>query len=118
MEERRISPYLTINQPANLTIGESIRPIPCTVEDISLGGIRVSLGKYLFPEVFSDVSLSLTDNFNLDIGASVMWQESVEARNTYGLSFTRIDDEDRNRIAQFVNSGLETEKKDGWWKGI
>ncbi len=116
MEERRISPRLAINQFASLVVGDSIKPIPCTVEDISASGMRVSLSKYLFPEVFSNVSFALTDNFSFDVGANVRWQESTDTNNTYGITFTRIEDSDRSRIEQFVNSSLEEDKKSNWWR--
>lgn len=117
MGDRRISPRLALNQLAELRVEDNLKPIPCTVEDISESGMRVSLRRCLFPEVFSNVKFTLSDNFGFDVGAAVAWQESVEGRNTYGLQFNRIDDSDRERISEFVNSSLVEEEKNNWWSG-
>lgn len=118
MENRRTSPRLAVNQLAELRIENNLRPIPCTVEDISASGMRVSLSRNLFPEVFSNVNFFLSDNFGFDVGATVAWQESVEGRNTYGLRFNRIDDSDRERISQFVGNLPSEEERNNWWKGL
>jgi c-di-GMP-binding flagellar brake protein YcgR len=120
MENRRSSPRLAVNQLAELRIENNLRPIPCTVEDISAGGMCVSLNRNLFPEVFSNVSFSILDNFGFDVGATVAWQESLEGRNTYGLRFERIDDSDRERISQYVGvgNGPSEEERNNWWRGL
>ena len=118
MGERRSSPRLALNQLAELRIEDNLRPIPCTVEDISASGMRVSLNRSLFPEVFSDVNFVLSDNFGFDVGATVAWQESADGRNTYGLRFNRIDGSDRERISQYVGNSLLEEKRNTWWKGL
>lgn len=118
MENRRSSPRLAVNQLAELRIEDNLRPIPCTVEDISTGGMRVSLNRNLFPEVFSNVNFSLSDNFGFDAGATVAWQESADGRNTYGLRFNKIDDLDRKRISRYVGNGPSEEERRNWWKGL
>jgi c-di-GMP-binding flagellar brake protein YcgR len=118
MNERRSSPRLAINRLGELRIENNLRPIPCTVEDISAGGMCVSLNRNLFPEVFSNVNFSISDNFGFDVGATVAWRESVEGRNTYGLRFERIDDLDRERISKYVGSGPSEEERNNWWRGL
>ncbi len=118
MENRRSSPRLAINHLAELRIEDNLRPIPCTVEDISAGGMCVSLNRSLFPEVFSNVNFSLSENFGFDVGATVAWQENVEGRNTYGLRFDRIDDFDRERISKYVGNDPSEEERNNWWKGL
>ena len=116
MENRRSCPRLAINQLAELRIENNLRPIPCTVEDISTGGLCVSLNRDLFPEVFSNVNFSLSENFGFDVGATVAWRESAEGRNTYGLRFNRIDDLDRERISRYVGNDPPEEERKNWWK--
>ena len=116
MGDRRSSPRLAINQLAELRVENNLRPIPCTVEDISASGMRVSLNKSLFPEVFSNANFSLSDNFAFDLGATVAWQERGEGKSTYGLRFNRIDDFDRERISRYVGNDFSEEEKNSWWE--
>lgn len=118
MDDRRVSSRLAINRLAELRVEGNLRPIPCTVEDISASGMRVSLRKNLFPEVFSKAHFSLADNFDFDVGAGVAWQDKEEGKSTYGLRFNRIDEFDRARISQYVDSSLFEEKRNNWWKGL
>lgn len=118
MGNRRRSPRLAVNQLAELRIEDNLRPIPCIVEDISAGGICVSLHRDLFPEVFSNVSFALANNFGFDAGATVAWQDNTEGRSTYGLRFNRIDDSSRAHIAQYVSKSPSEEEKNNWWKGL
>ena len=118
MRDRRSNPRLAVNQLAELKVEGNLRPIPCTVEDISASGMRVSLNRVLFPETFSNVNFALSDNFGFDVGATVAWQESVEGKNTYGLRFKRIDGLDQERISRYVGNNLSEEEKNNWWKGL
>ena len=118
MLKRRRSPRLEINQLAELRIGNNLKSIPCTVEDISAGGLCVSLNRSLFPEVFSNVNFNLVDNFDFDVGATVAWQDNTEGKSTYGLRFDQIDDSSRARIAQYVGEGPSEAERYNWWKGL
>ncbi len=118
MLKRRRSPRLEINQLAELRIGNNLKPIPCTVEDISAGGLCVSLNRSLFPEVFSNVNFNLVDNFDFDVGATVAWQDNTEGKSTYGLRFDQIDDISRERIAQYAGNGPSEAERYNWWKGL
>ena len=118
MEERRRVARWQINKEAGLTVEEGIRPIPCVVEDISTQGMRISSRRNLFPEVFMNFNLALTEDFAFNAGASVAWQDSVYERNVYGLSFDRIEESVKNRIGQYVQEHFPGEMLKQWWKGV
>ncbi|MDO9065538.1 MAG: hypothetical protein Q7U96_00445, partial [Chloroflexota bacterium] len=62
MDERRIKPRWQINQGAELTVENGVRAIPCVVEDISHGGMCISLRRNLFDDVFSNFKLALSED--------------------------------------------------------
>lgn len=117
MEERRSVARWQINQEAELTFEEGVRPIPCVVEDISTRGMRVSLNKNLFPEAFSNFNLALAEDLVFNAGAHVAWQDNVCERNIYGLSFNRIEEAVKNRIGQYVQENFPGELVKQWWRG-
>ena len=118
MEERRSYPRMKVNREAVFRIENRSNPIACTVEDISVSGIRLALNKNLLPEVFSNIGLAIGDILNFNLGAQVAWHDESEGRNTYGLSFNRIDDVDRNRISQYIRENSFKDLRDQWWKGL
>jgi len=117
MDERRSMPRWQINQDAELTVENGFRSIPCVVEDISPGGLCISLKRNLFDDVFSNFKLALDGDFELNAGAHVAWHDQTDEKNIYGLSFNRIEDSIRGRIAQYVQENFPDLLVKQWWKG-
>ncbi len=115
MDERRIKPRWLINQRAELTVENGVRAIPCFVEDISQGGMRVSLMRNLFDDVFSNFKLSLAEDFELNVGAQVVRREQQYERNIYALSFNRIDNSAKEEIGQYVKKNFPDQIIKHWW---
>ncbi len=118
MEEQRYAARWKINQEAELSVDEGIKPIPCVVEDISSRGMRVALEKDLFPEVFANFNLALSDDFTFNAGAQVAWAEKIYEKNVYGLSFSRIEESTKSRISQYVKDNFPAEMTKQIWSGI
>ena len=118
MDEKRTEPRWQINKAAGLTVDGGARPIPCRVEDISTRGACISVSKDLFPEVFSDFSLSLSDNFALNLSAQVAWQNQRENRNIFGLTFNQADESLKSKIYEYVRSSFPEIMRKQWWAGM
>lgn len=121
MDERRSAPRWAVNMDAQLQIEDHPHSIPCTVEDISTNGMRISLGRRLFAETFSNISLALGEALNFNVGAHVAWEEQGEGKSTYGLFFSNIDDDQRGRIKEYIyNNFSDQERRESnetWWRG-
>ncbi len=117
MDERRIAPRWQINQGAELTVENGVRPLHCVVEDISHGGMRISLKRDLFEDVFAHFKLALSEDLELDLGAQVVWRQEQFERNIYGLSFNRIDKNATENLDQYVNKNFHDLIVKHWWEG-
>ncbi|MCX5705730.1 MAG: PilZ domain-containing protein [Candidatus Omnitrophica bacterium] len=122
MGERRCVPRWTVSKEAQLQVGDHPNFIPCVVEDISTKGMRISLRRDLFPEVFSDASLVLGDALTFDVGAHVAWQEKSEGKNTYGLIFSKADEVQRKKVEQYINANFSEQEREQlnkqWWRDV
>jgi len=118
MEERREIWRCQVNQPAELTFEDGVKPIPCFVEDISTRGLRLAMSKEFFPEVFSGFNLTLADDFSFNAGAEVVWTEKVYEKNVYGLAFNRLEEEAKLRINQYIKDNFPEEMSKQIWSGI
>jgi len=118
MDERRIAPRWQINQEAGLTVDGGVKSIPCLVEDISTRGMRISMRRNLFPEVFSNFSLALSENFTLNLNAQVVWQNQGEERNIFGLVFNRAEESLKLRIHEYVKNSFPEIMAKQWWGGM
>lgn len=117
MDERRNMSRWQINQGAELTVENGIKPIPCVVEDISHGGMCISLRRNLFDDVFSNFKLALAEDFELNVGAQVVWRQEQFERNIYGLSFNRIDKSAKDELDQYINKNFHGLIVKHWWEG-
>ncbi|MFH0855262.1 MAG: PilZ domain-containing protein [Candidatus Omnitrophota bacterium] len=118
MQERRCIPRWQVNKKAGLTFENGVKPMLCVVEDINACGMRVSLSKELFPEAFSNFNLDLDNGCAFDASARVAWSESAYERNIYGLSFNRIDEPAKNRIARYIQDNFPAEMIKRAWRGV
>jgi hypothetical protein len=117
MDDRRVLNRWQINQRAQLTFENGVKPIPCIIEDISPSGMRVSLKRNLFDEVFSDFKLTLDQEVELDLGAQVVWRQEQFERNIYGLAFNRIDQDGKSRLNQYISRDFHDLVVKHWWEG-
>jgi len=116
MDERRFRPRWLINQRAELTADNGVRPIPCLVEDISQGGARISLSRNLFDEVFANFRLSLSQDFELNLGAKVVRREQKYEKNIYALSFEKISEAEQEGIEKYVKENFRELIVRHWWE--
>lgn len=116
MDERRIKPRWQINQRAELTVENGVRAIPCFVEDISQGGMRISLGRNLFDDVFSNFKLTVADGLELDVGARVVWRQQQYEKNIYALEFNRIGKSVKDGIDQYIKKNFPDLIVKHWWE--
>jgi hypothetical protein len=89
----------------------------CVVKDVSMKGIQVSLPLKLPPETFVKLSITLSDNFNLDLEVWVAWHRTVGDHNVYGLYFNKIKDADKDKLYQFIRNNFPEEIARQWWQG-
>jgi c-di-GMP-binding flagellar brake protein YcgR len=56
------------------------------------------------------------DDFDfIKVEADVPWKKEEQGRHFYGLSFSRIDDENKDRIFQYINTNCYDQMKNNWW---
>lgn len=117
MDERRIKPRWQINQSAKFTVENGVRAIPCVVEDISHGGMCISLRRNLFDEVFSNFKLDLAEDLELNLGAQVVWRQKQFEKNIYGLEFNRIGKLAKEELDQYIHKNFHGLIVKHWWEG-
>lgn len=109
MEERRSVSRWEIQKDAGVTFDGGINSIPCTVEDISTCGMKISLNRDLFHEAFYNFRLALAEDLEFNVGAHVAWHDNAYEKNIYGLSFNRIGESAISRISEYVENNFPGE---------
>jgi c-di-GMP-binding flagellar brake protein YcgR len=91
----------------------------CTVHDINLKGMKISLSQRLPTDTFLKFNLVLSDEFVFDIiEAWVTWHKIIEDKNLYGLYFTKIRDSDKEKIYQFIRKNFPGQMSKQWFKEL
>lgn len=93
------------------------------LKDISFAGARMSLFESLRLNDKLDMFLEIPDEEHaIHCEGKVVWQKSVEdagaAPFACGLSFTRIKDQDKEKMFRYMSQNSPEEVKKKWWEGV
>lgn len=102
MNNRRQANRWQINQQAKLKLEGAQRFAPCVVKDINFSGAQISLRMKLPEDAVLKFTLVLSEKFTLDIKAWAAWHRSRNGLNLYGLYFTQVKEEDKEKIYRFI----------------
>ena len=116
MDERRQLPRWEIKKEAKVWMPQMHQPGHCMVEDMHLKGMCVSFNDRLPQEGAVSMSFAIGDDFvPIQIEAEIPWEKKDQGRYVYGLSFSNISDEDKDKIYQYTNAHCYDQIKKHWW---
>jgi len=115
MDEQRQLPRWEIKKEAKVWI-PLLQDFSCMIEDMHLKGMCVSFNKRLPHEKTIRMSFAIGDDYDfIKIEAQIPWMKEKQDRYVYGLSFTKIDDNDKDKIYQYINANCYDQFKNKWW---
>jgi len=116
MDERRQLPRWEIKKKAKVWMPLSQDPGQCIVEDMHLKGMCVSFDKRLPKEDVVKMSFALDGNLDsITIEAQIPWAKEDDGRFVYGLSFTKIADDDKERMYKYISTTCYDQFRKNWW---
>ena len=115
MQERRELPRWRIGKQAKVVLNSAQDPRDGYIEDMNLKSMRVSLPEPLPQDHPVRLTITLTDDFDLNVEVQVRWVKEEIQRYVHGLSFSFIMDGDKDKIYQFVSRNCFKQFKDNWW---
>lgn len=116
MDERRQLPRWEVKKEAKVWIPLMQGFSHCTIEDLHLKGMCVSFNKRLPQDKAVRMSFTLGDSFDfIKVEAEIPWAKEGNGRHVYGLSFTQIAEEDKDRIYQYIQSNCYDQVRNKWW---
>ena len=116
MDERRQLPRWEIKKEAKVWIQQTQDFRHCTIEDLHLKGMCISIDKQLPWQDPVKISFTMGDSMEfIKVEALVPWAKEDRGWYTYGLSFTRIEDADKDKIFEYLNNNCYDQIKSKWW---
>ncbi|MBI3602768.1 MAG: PilZ domain-containing protein [Candidatus Omnitrophica bacterium] len=115
MDERRQIPRWEIKQPAKVKIGPEGEFVDCVIEDLNLKGLCMSVSTQLPENDPLKMVLELPGYLHLDVGAHIPWVRQAEGRYIYGMSFSTIMDESKEKIYKYLSKNFPGEFRRKWW---
>lgn len=116
MSERRYSVRWQTDRQIKAKLEGRDSPSIYRLSDISLKGVKVSLNQHLPLQKLLKLKLVLSDEFTLDVEAWIIWHKNIDGGHSYGLSFSKIKDRDRDKIYQFIRCFYPEEINKQWWE--
>ena len=88
----------------------------CIIEDMHLKGMCISLKGRLYQKQPLKISFAIYDSSeSIQVEADVPWAKEERGQYMYGLSFIKINDEDKDKIYQYITANCYDQFKDKWW---
>jgi len=115
-QDRRHLVRWQIGHQAKLQIEGEQEKTECLVEDINFLGCKLILTKTLKQDKHIKITLEFSEDFIFEIEVWVVWHKVVAGRNIYGVFFTRIRDEDKERLHQFIQRKIPNRVWQQWWQ--
>ncbi|MCX5696799.1 MAG: PilZ domain-containing protein [Candidatus Omnitrophica bacterium] len=103
-----------VGHEIKLSVEDSPVPVSCQLDDISLKGIRLSLGIELKENRAVRLRFEFSEEFILDVEAWVAWHKMEGGFHSYGLYFTRVTDQQKEKIYQFIRRYFSEEITRRW----
>ena len=117
MDERRQLPRWEIKKEAKVWMPNTQSFSQCIVEDLHLKGMCLSFDRQLPQEEPLRMSFAIGDDFEfIKVEAQVPWEKLEQGRYVYGLSFSKIADQDKNRLDEYINTNCYEQIKNKWWE--
>lgn len=114
MKDRRRDIRWQTGRQAKLKLEGSKSFIDCYVKDINFKGLQISLRMKLPPDTFLKFTIVLSEEFVLEVEAWVVWHKRLNDFNVYGLYFSQIKDDDKEKIYKFVYNNFPQEATRRW----
>ncbi len=116
MKDRRHYTRWQINKQAKIKLEGAKAFTECQIKDIDLKGFQIILRMKLPKETILKMNIVLSDELNLDVEAWVAWHRSIHGVHIYGLCFSKIRNEDKEKIYRFVYKSFPQEATKRWWR--
>lgn len=116
MDERRQLPRWEIKKEARVWLPQSQGFSHCIIEDMHLKGMCISFSKPLPQGKPMRMSFTIGENFDfIKVEAQVPWEKEDQGRYFYGLSFSKIAENDKDRMYQYINTNCYDQFRKKWW---
>lgn len=101
-KDRRRFARWEVGRSAKIKLEGAENYMHCSIREISLKGMQIVLGMKLQTDTFLKLSLALHEEFILELEVWVVWHKIVEGHNIYGLYFSKIKDQDKEKIYRYL----------------
>jgi len=116
MDERRKLPRWEVNKEVKVWIPMTQGFSHFVLEDIHLKGMRVSFNRKLPHEKTVRMSFDMDNNYEfIKVETQICWRVENEQRNCYGLSFSQINEEAKQKIDRYITANCYDQIKNKWW---
>lgn len=116
MTDHRSGPRWRVNTQAKVRIGESSKEVAATIIDINYRGAKVLMHQRLASDSSLKLLVTLSDEVVLDMEVWIAWQRNYEHQHIYGLYFSKIREEDKEKIYKFFSSQFPGQLRRQAWQ--
>jgi hypothetical protein len=106
-KEKRQVPRWKISTPAKIKLIGCNDYLACEIKDLNLKGFCLLTSEKI-PEECAGFELYFNDNYLFGIGITISWYKEMGKNHIYGMKFTKLRDQDKERIFQMMQERFPT----------
>lgn len=100
-KERRLLPRWEVSVPAQAKWEGLVDYVNCEIRDMNFRGFKIVLPQKL-EEQCTKLVLRFNEDFILNAEFCILWHAELHDKHIYGCSFTRLRDQDKEKMYDFV----------------
>lgn len=104
MDERRRCKRWHIEKEVLIKLEGAEKHTRCIINDIHFKGARLTLKLHLSVDNFLKMNIMVSEGFAFDAELWVAWHRRVADHNMYGVVFSKIKDQDKEKLYQYVRT--------------
>ncbi|MGD0335582.1 MAG: PilZ domain-containing protein [Candidatus Omnitrophota bacterium] len=116
-ERREFQRYLLYKQ-VKVAVGDGKESVDCQLRDICFKGAQIIISRRIEKDTYKNLRITLSKDCSVEATCWVAWQKIIDGHNVYGLYFSKISDDDKEKISQFARRYCAGQIKKEWRRGI
>jgi len=107
-----------LERQARITLEGAQAYVNAQVEDISFTGMQLRIAMKLPEDIFLKLNISFSEACTFEVEAWVAWHKAAEGLHNYGLYFSKISDDAKERIYRFLYHHNPQVMKSKWFDEV
>ncbi|MCM8796902.1 MAG: PilZ domain-containing protein [Candidatus Omnitrophica bacterium] len=117
-KDRREAVRYRLDEPVRVSINEGQECFDCQLKDIGFKGAQLIVSHRIDKDTYKTLRIRLSQECVVNVECWVAWHRIIDGYSLCGLYFSKISNEAKEKIYQFIRHYCAGQIQKRWWNGI